>query len=304
QKRAKVEKFVHGRLLAEEQVRALFQNTSTPAYAALLKGAGELFNGDLAAKEIEGLYADGKTVGYRGNVSFFTNPSDPRNFSVLGTEIQKALVSVGLITKVMAVEHAKWDYAKLAKGLVDISAAEASKFNPKELAKHVDSMDRKGLLDKERLFVVEIPFDKDKAVVDPKNLLIRTRLLEVLERAVTYGGAGVTIEAHADVSSYLDERATGAPPDFLKKKRHVALGLSRARAMAVKKMVVDLAESEGLLIDPNQFVVVGYGIEKPKTGMCGTDPCMPADDEAKQSNRRVEFRFLEIPAESSVFAGK
>lgn len=302
QNRDKVEKFVHGLLVSEEQVRALFQNTGSPAYAHMLKGAVELFGGDLAAKEVEGLYSDGKTVGYRGNVSFFTNPNDPRNLSVVSTEIQKALVSVGLISKVTPVEHAKWDYAKLAKGLTDTAGVEAPRFDAKALTKIVNQKQQRGTLEEGQLFSFEVLFG-----IEEKTFNIwqyKKVLLEMAERSSTYGGAGVSIEAYADPTNYVELKQKGASSDYLKKVRQAAKGLSYARAVALRKVLLEVAEAEGLILDPTQFVVAGHGIEKPKTGMCGADPCMPANDDARQSNRRAEFRFLQIEAESSAFAGK
>ena len=47
--------------------------------------------------------------------------------------------------------------------------------------------------------------------------------------------------------------------------------------------------------------VVGHGIAKPRGGLCGDDPCPPKNEREWRDNMRVEFRIIQVEAESDVF---
>ena len=80
-----------------------------------------------------------------------------------------------------------------------------------------------------------------------------------------------------------------------------AKNLSLSRSVAVRDSIVAYAKSQGISIDPSQFAVVGHGIAQPKSGMCGSEPCAPKNEQEWKSNMRVEFRIIQVEAESSVF---
>jgi len=48
--------------------------------------------------------------------------------------------------------------------------------------------------------------------------------------------------------------------------------------------------------------VVGHGIAKPRGGVCGEDPCAPKTEKEWRDNMRVEFRIIQVEAESGVFS--
>ena len=296
--KAKAEKFVHGLFMSEEQVSELFKNTSLPGYAPLIKASAEiLYDSPKATDDVEGLYGDGKTLGYGANVSFFTDPKNLRGFEVMVKEIQEALMSIGMMGKKIPLAHAHWDYSRLKDGLQHAGNVVAPNFDNKVLTQLVNKKQQQGSSNEGNLFMVPVFFGIEEAKFDVNRYA--PELLDVIERAAVYGGAGVDIIAYADPTNYLEQKANGATPEMLRRIRQAAKGLSAARAMSMKKAVLDLAENRGVLIDPSQFVITGLGIDRPVDGMCGQDPCMPKDDLSKEKNRRVEFRFLQVEAEST-----
>ncbi|ETW98937.1 MAG: hypothetical protein ETSY2_41895 [Candidatus Entotheonella gemina] len=118
--RRKVEQFVHGLMQAEEELRNLVQQRDSrlKKYQQTMTAAAELLVGSpQAVADAEALYADCQYVGYRGNVAFFGDPNHPRNFGNLTREIQDSLVAIGLMRARLPLDHAKWDYGQLKKGL-------------------------------------------------------------------------------------------------------------------------------------------------------------------------------------------
>ena len=69
----------------------------------------------------------------------------------------------------------------------------------------------------------------------------------------------------------------------------------------MRDSVIGFAGAQGITLDPSQFAVVGHGIAKPRNGVCGEDPCPPKNEKEWRDNMRVEFRILQVEAESSVF---
>ena len=88
---------------------------------------------------------------------------------------------------------------------------------------------------------------------------------------------------------------------MLTRTKQAAKNLSLSRAVAVRDSVMGFATSKGITLDASQFAVVGYGITKPATGVCGDDPCAPKTETEWLSNMRVQFRIVQVEAESSVF---
>jgi outer membrane protein OmpA-like peptidoglycan-associated protein len=119
--------------------------------------------------------------------------------------------------------------------------------------------------------------------------------------AATYGGAVITVEGHADPLAFVRTKKQGETELVLSRIRQSAKNLSLTRANAVRDSVVDYAKQKGVRLDPSQFAVVGHGIDRPKNGMCGTDPCAPATEAQWLANMRVEFRIIQVEAEENVF---
>jgi outer membrane protein OmpA-like peptidoglycan-associated protein len=111
----------------------------------------------------------------------------------------------------------------------------------------------------------------------------------------------ITIEGHSDPMGYLRDKKDGKPEVVLGQVKQAAKNLSLSRAVAVRDSVIAYAKQAGITLDATQFAVVGHGLSKPRSGMCGDEPCAPKNEREWRDNMRVEFRILQVEAESSVF---
>jgi outer membrane protein OmpA-like peptidoglycan-associated protein len=163
----------------------------------------------------------------------------------------------------------------------------------------VDKKRSQGDLDERTIARFEIQFEPNQSSFPLADY--RKEFDRIVEAASTYGGAVFTVEGHADPLGYLKKKKKGADLSTLRSIRQSAKNLSRSRAVAVRQSVIDYAESQGVSMDPSQFVTEGLGFSDPKTGICGGDPCPPKTKEQWLSNMRVVFRAVRVEAESSTF---
>lgn len=299
--RAGVESFVNGLLQGHEALRQLVANKASRAaeYKQTLTSAAQiLLDSPQALSDAEGMYADADFVGLNGNQAFFTKAGNPRGFAPLNKEIQSAFGAIGLVAQGVALEHPKWDYARLGGGTAT-PAAETQRFDSEKVATIVARKQQQGRLAEGELFSFEVLFqpNQDKFPLE----LYSDAFKRVVGLAATYGGAVITVEGHSDPMAYLRARKDGASPLILGRTQQSAKNLSLARAVAVRDSIVAFAKSQGTSLDPSQFAVVGHGIAQPRSGMCGGEPCAPKNEQEWQSNMRVEFRIIQIEAEASAF---
>ncbi|MBI5210580.1 MAG: ABC transporter substrate-binding protein [Elusimicrobia bacterium] len=300
--REDVEKFVRGLLAAQEEVKALFKGKDArrPEYNALLAGAGQLLlDSAQAVKDVEGLYGDAEFAGYPGNVQFFATPQYPRSFERLMGEIQSGFVPLGLLGAKQTVGKAGWDFASLQAGLKDTAKVTAPRFDEAQVARVVSERQKKGNLDDSGLFSFEVFFKPNQAGFP--TTLYEDSFKKAIDLASTYGGAVMTVEGHSDPLGYLRKVKEGEVEAVLKRQRQAALNLSLSRAIAVRDTLVAYGKQKGITLDPSQFAVVGQGITKPRSGMCGSDPCAPKSEKEWLDNMRVEFRIIQVEAEEAVF---
>ena len=300
--RAAVESFVNGLLQGHEALRQLVANKATRAaeYKQTLTSAAQiLLDSPQAVSDAEGMYADADFVGLGGNQAFFTKAGNPRGFGPLNKEILSAFGAIGLASQAVALDHAKWDYARLGGGAGSAPVAETRRFDSEKVATIVARKQQQGRLGEGELFSFEVLFqpNQDKFSAD----LYSDAFKRVASLAATYGGAVITVEGHSDPMAYLRARKDGASPVVLGRTQQSAKNLSLSRAAAVRDSIVTYSKSQGTSIDPSQFAVVGHGIAQPKSGICGGEPCAPKDEQEWKSNMRVEFRIIQIEAESSAF---
>jgi outer membrane protein OmpA-like peptidoglycan-associated protein len=109
------------------------------------------------------------------------------------------------------------------------------------------------------------------------------------------------VEGHSDPLGYLKSKKDNASEVVLSRIKQSAKNLSLTRANAVRDSLVEYAQKRGVSIDKTQLAIVGHGINKPRSGMCGADPCPPKSQQEWMSNMRVEFKIIQIEAEQSVF---
>ena len=298
QNRTKVQAFVHGLMLGQEALVESLKQKATAKQTLTALGDILLDNAQDTAGA-EGLLGDCEFVGYRGNVAFFGDPNNTRNFEILTTEIQTSFIPIGILSKRIALAHAKWDYNALKTGLVDVSGVEAPRFDTNAVAQVVTRMQQQGTLDSGELFSFEIYFEPNQQQFSAE--LYHDAFEKVVKLAARYGGAVITVEGHSDPLNYLRRKKDGATDIELRQIRQAAKNLGIARSNAVRDTIVEFAKSQRISLDPSQFTALGQGIEQPKNGLCGQDPCAPRTEQEWRNNMRVVFRIIQIEAETSAF---
>lgn len=300
--RAQVQAFVQGLLQGQERLQQLARDKAARAaeYRALTTAAAEiLLDSPQAVADLEGLYADAEFAGWRGNLDFFTNPEFPRSIGRLAKETQEAFIGLGLIGQRTPLASAEWDYQQLRTGLKAETGPQASRFDQEQVAAVVARKQRQGTLGEGELFSFEIFFKPNQNQFSAD--LYQESFDKVIEYASTYGGALITVEGHSDPLGYLQKLKEGQPEVVLGRIKQSAKNLSLSRAVAVRDSLIAFAQGKGLTLDAAQFAVVGHGIAKPKSGLCGNEPCAPKTEREWHDNMRVEFRVLQVEAESAVF---
>jgi outer membrane protein OmpA-like peptidoglycan-associated protein len=300
--RSEVEQFVNGLMQGGEQLTALFKDKSSRMkdYTAMIKASAQiLLDSPAATADAESLHADCEFAGFSGNVKFFTDKNYPRNFDKLQKQIQSAFVTLGLLGKQTPFTAAIFDYNSLKQGLKNTAGVTVPKFDTAKVAGVIQRKQQQGTLSQGELFSFEVFFqpNQNQFAAD----LYADAFSKVIELASTYGGAVITIEGHSDPLGYLKAKKNNATEMALKQIKQAAKNLSLSRANAVRDSIIGFAAAKGITLDESQFAVVGHGIAKPKTGICGNEPCAPKTEQEWRDNMRVEFRILQLEAETSVF---
>lgn len=296
-----VQRFVHGLLLAEQELKNIIKTQAQgKAYQEIMRASAKILLDSAAATgDAAGLYADCEYVGLPGNVKFFTDNNWPRNFTRLSKEIQSSFITVGLLRSQSLLGQANWDYATLGAGISGVEAVTAPRFNPDTVAQVVAKKQAMGTLTEGELFSFEVFFKPNQN--DFPAASYQDAFNRVVELASTYGGAVITVEGHSDPLGYLRKKKENAADIVLKRTRQAAKNLSMTRAIAVRQSAMEYAASKNINLDESQFTVVGHGIMQPKSGMCGALPCPPKTKEEWLGNMRVVFRIIQIEAEESAF---
>ena len=298
--RARVEALVRGLMLADEQLAALMKKKGTPEYRAMIGAAAKLLLDSAdAVQDTEAMYGDASFAGWRGNVAFFGDPKNPRGFDALGAEINDALIAADLRSKGGGYAHARWDYNALKSGLANTAGVEAPRFDAPAVTQVVTSRTQKDQLAEGQLFNFSVLFKPNQNTFSA--IEYGKQFDRAINLAATYGGAVITVEGHADPLAYVRTKSKGESELVLGRIRQSAKNLSLTRANAVRDSVIEYAKQKGVRLDPSQFAVVGHGIARPTSGMCGADPCAPASEAEWLANMRVEFRIIQVEAEASVF---
>jgi len=293
---------VHGLFVAQEKLADTVRNKSSRAaeYRATMTAAAQLLlDSAQAVADAEGLYADAEFAGHAGNVEFFADKSYPRSLAKLTTEIQTAFAGLGLARGGRTLDDASWDYNSLRRGLTHADTTEAPRFNQTQVAAVVARKQQQGTLSEGELFSFEIFFQPNQNTFSAD--LYKEAFAKVIDLSSTYGGALITVEGHSDPMGYLRDKKDGKPDVVLSQVKQAAKNLSLSRAVAVRDNVMSFAQKKGITLDPTQFAVLGHGIGKPRSGLCGQEPCAPKNEREWRDNMRVEFRILQVEAESSVF---
>lgn len=292
--RQQIENFVKTLFSAEETVRedVVKQIIDWPAVGKhLLKDSG-------ATEEARQLWRDVETVGLQGNIDWSID-AEARSWKTMNDEIQNGLVTNGLMASAHQLRMADWDYNAFASGVFDQRRTSLPGFDNNQASSVVEEMKQSGELDEKALMEFEINFQPNQTQFSANEY--QTKFNQVLEVAASYGGAVITVEGHSDPLNYLQMKHNGATPHELRSVQQAAKNLSMNRAMEVRDTVLGFAEGQSQTMDESQFVTLGHGIQEPKTGMCGGDPCPPETQAEWLSNMRVTFRIVNVEAEASTF---
>lgn len=300
--REQVAAFVNVLLRGTERLQALQRERSSkpaPYRAAMTAAAKLLLDSEDAITDAEGLVADAEFVGYAGTRTFLTDSSAPRALAAIAPEVQKSFVALGLSSGRHPLRPATLDFTALVVGLANTRAVEAPRFDEQQVAQVVTRRQQQGALDEGQLFSFEIFFEPNQNEFTAD--LYEDAFNRVVDLAATYGGALITIEGHSDPMGYLRDKKEGKPELVLSRVKQSARNLSLSRAVAVRDSVMSFAQTKGITLDSSQFAVLGLGITRPRGGICGDDPCAPKNEREWRDNMRVEFRIIQVEAESSVF---
>ncbi|MEJ2622119.1 MAG: ABC transporter substrate-binding protein [Candidatus Thiodiazotropha sp.] len=300
QHRKEVEAFVGGLMKGAEKLRELAAVKSGRAYKKTFTAAAELLlDSPLALADAEGLYADCQFAEWKGNVDFFANPNYPRSLESLSSEVQSSLIGLGLLSGAVKLTQAGWDYNLFKQGLQSADRSESPRFDSAQVTSVIARRQQQGTLQEGELFSFEIFFEPNQNTFSAD--LYQGSFDKVIQFSATYGGALITVEGNSDPLGYLRKKKAGESAVVLGRVKQAAKNLSLSRAMAVRDSITRYAGQKGITLDPSQFAVVGHGISKPRNGICGQDPCPPKTEKEWRDNMRVEFRILQVEAESSVF---
>lgn len=300
--RDKVLQFVNALTLAEEKLKdTVRQKAARPAdYKAVFQASAKiLLDSEQAIADAEGLYADCEFVGLAGNIAFFANPQNPRSFDNIKSEVQGALVALGMLSRSVAVAQAGLDYNAIRAGAVAAQAAApvVERFNRDQVAQLAQQSDK---VASGELFSFEVRFTPEQS--DFPAAQYAQAFERVVDLASKFGGAIISVEGHSDPLGYLRVKKEGQPQTVLKQTETAAKNLSLSRANKVRDGVMAHARAKGVTLDPSQFAVVGQGIWKPKNGVEASGlPKAPTTEVEWQANMRVEFRIIQIEAESKAF---
>ena len=289
-----VQDFVRALLEAEETVRE-----DVIKLIVDWEAVGEHLLADPQAEEdAQELWRSVETTGLQGNVDW-ANDAHPRSFLAVNNETQSVFVELGLLSRAHILANAGWTYDAFGEGLFDQRRTALPGFDDQAAAEAVDALRTNEAIDERTLFEFEIRFQPNQSEFPPADY--REEFDQVIEFATTYGGAVLSVEGHSDPLRYLRRQQEQASSSELRRIRQAARNLSLSRAMAVRDVVLDVAEQRNVSMDESQFVTAGLGILDPRTGLCGDDPCPPQTEAEWQSNMRVVFRVIQMEAEAAVF---
>lgn len=301
--RSQVQNFVHGLMLAEQELQAIFkqrQSQMAPFNTMIQSAAQILLDSPQATEDATALFQDCSYVGFPGNVEFFGNPNNPRNFEKVTNEIQSAFVTAGLLSRTNALTHAKWDYNTMKEGILNAQNVEAPRFDVDKVAEVVSRKQQMGTLSEGELYSFEIFFQPNQKTFSTD--LYQDSFERVIEYSSTYGGAIITIEGHADPLGYLKQVQAGESEIVLKQIKQASKNLSLSRANEVRDNIINFAKQKNITLDAGQLTSVGHGFIQPKTGVdAGGEPLPPKTKEDWLSNMRVVFRIIQVEAEASEF---
>ncbi len=300
--KSEVHNFAKALMVSEEALSKLVANRSAELakYKKTMSAAAEiLLDSPEAIADTEGLYADCEFVHFSGNVKFFTDNNYPRRIDKVSQEINKGLSQFGLIKGNNKLIKASINYNALKAGLSQTVDSNKSRFKKEKVSALITRKQQQNSLQDGELFSFEVYFKPNQKIFSAD--LYKNDFEKVVDLASTYGGAIISVEGHSDPMGYLRGKKKGQPSVVLGRIKQSAKNLSLSRSQAVRDEIITYARNKGISMDLGQFATVGHGIAQPNTGICGEDPCAPKNQSEWKSNMRVQFRIIQVEAESEVF---
>ncbi|OES24176.1 ABC transporter substrate-binding protein [Alteromonas macleodii] len=285
---------------AQEMLQALASQKGQDYQALIGASAGILLDAPDAIADTEGLLLDAEISGFSGNMQYFQNANNFRNFEQVVLESAAGVQALGIIQSPGKVLKAELNYALLSGALSNTQVAEKPRFDATTVARVVERRQKQNTLSDDTIFEFEVYFKPNQKVFNES--LYEEQFQRVLELAATYGGAVITVEGHSDPMAYLRKKKDGSSAFILNNTKQSAKNLSFTRAQTVRDAIIGYGGQKGGVMDASQFAVIGHGIANPNTGLCGVDPCAPKTEQEWLSNMRVVFRIIQVEAEESVFA--
>ena len=298
--REKVYSIAKGIMQAQDELDSFMQNKSDPRRKVAIQAFAQVILGSKeASATAEGMYSDCTFARLAGNEKFFADRGNPRNFETVTAEIQTALKEYGLLKGKVDLASAGWNYSDFkSQGLVAV--AEAPRFDEQKVAAVVTQRAAQGTLSDGQIFPLHsIHFQPNQTSFE--SGLYQGAYDQVISDISKMGGAVIVVEGHADPLGYLKSKKSGVPEVVSGQIRQTGKNVSYQRAVQVRQAIIAYALSKRISLDQSQFTIVGHGIEMPKSGMCGADPCAPKDKQAWLDNMRVDFRIVQVEAESVEF---
>lgn len=283
--KAWVEKFTRAHLDAQQQATAALGKPGSPENKGLVRMAAEfILDSPDATADAEGLLADCTFAQASGNADFFTNTGNLAGFDASNRRNQSWLVTNKFVTAQQRLRWAGWDYA--AFGVKGAGNAPRVEFKREEAQKAAAAAPSSNVL-----FEFEINFEPNQREFNAAQY--GAQFQRALELASTYGGAILEIVGHSDHYEYLRLKIKEkASDEVLARQWQSGMNLSLSRANGVRDALIAYGRDKGITLNESQFIATGRGYADPKIAKpMGTDDL--------DKNRRVQFRVINIEAESS-----
>lgn len=278
-----VKTFVETHLEAQDAVIELMKSKGGEYSEFIAMAAEQLLDDAGATADMEGLLADCSFARAAGNGDYFANRGNLAGFLPTVKRNQSWLVTQGFLTAQQTLAQAEWNYSDF--GVTDIAGANQPRFRQDVAQKVAADAPSSNVL-----FEFEINFDPNQRTFERAQY--GQQFQRALELAATYGGALLEIVGHSDHYQYLRMKIKEqASEDVLQRQWQAGMNLSLSRANSVRDALVSYANDEGITLNESQFITTGKGYEDPKVSK-------PMAKEDLAQNRRVQFRIVNIEAES------
>lgn len=307
--RSKVGKFVHQLLIEKETADSLIKSKNGRYKQWTVRSANLLFNDDSMDVDAGFLYGDAKHSSYGDNVNFFLDDNDPRNFKVITNEVSQFMVELTLIDKIRPIAWAEWNFDSFKRGIKDTKTkVKPSAVNSAAIARIIEKKRKNGTLENSQFIKFPIGFTPNSTGFTAS--LYEREFKAFLEKKAVYPGAVMTLEGNCDPLEYLKVmNKRGYSQQKYGKTKEIAGPMVRQscydtgiqRAMQVRDAIIDYAKAQKINMIPEQFNILSHGLTKPKSGMCGNQPCKIKSKEAWLENMRVDVGVTVVESEASDF---